>query len=344
MNNYFCVMPFYGARYDHSGYRGPCCLIDRRADIKQIQTDMLAGVRPQACDKCWTVEDSGNYSDRQLKNSTFDHYVDKDINFIEEDCRDGNYSKKIFQINTSNLCNSTCVTCGPNFSTAWATIQGIKTFKQISTSVLEKLPFDDIIMLNFVGGEPLFERKNFDILERLIDCGNTNCFISFTTNGSVDLSDQQYYILSQFKNINICLSIDGVGPVFEYLRYPLKWNILLDNINFFKSINVQMSVSYTISNLNIFYYDETISWFNSQGFNYNHNLVSYPVHFSPASLPISVKHKLNTHLISAHNHSEIDEGNFVMACKEIKRQDQLKNISIKDYLPEFYNIIPQDLR
>jgi sulfatase maturation enzyme AslB (radical SAM superfamily) len=305
---------------------------------------MLNGIRTPACKKCWNLEDIGVTSDRQLKNLAYDFYADKDIRFVEKDCTDGKFSQQIIKLYTSNLCNSTCVTCGPKLSTAWATLSKVKTYIRIDNDIISNLPFDEIKMLNFVGGEPFYEQRNFDILNKLIEVGNTNVFLSFTTNGSTELTEYQKEILKHFKNLNVCLSIDGIGLRFEYLRYPLKWDTLLENIKFFKSTDANLSVSYTISNLNILYYNETVDWFQSQGLKHNHIIVSYPAYFSPSALPLTIKQRLNNDLISAEQHKDIDDVNFINACEELKRQDQLKKIDIKNYLPEFYNIIPEELR
>lgn len=344
MNDYFCVLPFYGAEYNRERHTTPCCLLPANTDINQLQTEMLSGQRPIACQKCWTLEDQGKMSDRQLKNSAFDFYKNRAIEFVEEDCRKGNYSTQIVKLYTSNLCNSTCVTCGPEASTAWATLKNIKVLSTIAQPIIDSFNYKDFIMVNFVGGEPLKEKKNFDILLKLIAIGNTACFISMTTNGSVQLSTKQKDILKEFKNLNICLSIDGIEKRFEYIRFPLKWDTLLENIGFFKENNIQLSVSYTISNLNITYYQETINWFNLQGLEHNHILVSYPNYFSPSALPKEVKEQLNNSISAAVNHCDIDDKNFINACREIKNQDMLKNIKIKDYLPEFYDLIPISLR
>ena len=36
---------------------------------------------------------------------------------------------------------------------------------------------------------------------------------------------------------------------------------------------------------------------------------------------------------------EKDLANFRVAIEELQEQDRLKNISLKDYMPEFYNIV-----
>jgi sulfatase maturation enzyme AslB (radical SAM superfamily) len=322
MNKSFCVLPFYGAEFISSNVITPCCLLPYNVDVKQLQEDILNDKRPAACQKCWVLEDQGKTSNRQLKNAMFDYYIDKDIQIIEDECRAGNFSTKIVQLCTSNLCNSTCVTCGPNLSTAWATLENKKTFKILEKSTIDSIDYANLVTISFVGGEPLYEKINFNILKKLIDVNNTDCFISATTNGSVKLTSEQIALLKQFKNLNLCLSIDGTGKVFEYLRFPLKWSVLLDNIELYRSLKIDLSVSYTISNLNTLYHNETITWFDKMKLPYNHNVVNFPAYFSPTVLP----NEVNSHLLDD--------------CRdEIVRQDNLKNIKIQDYLPEFYELI-----
>jgi MoaA/NifB/PqqE/SkfB family radical SAM enzyme len=285
MNDYFCVLPFFGAEFTPSGFTTPCCLVPTNTDIKQLQTEMLAGQRPTACQKCWKLEDQGLTSNRQIKNSTFDLHKNRDLRYIEEDCQNGKFNSQIIQLYTSNLCNSTCVTCGPQVSTAWATLKKVKTFDIIDQTILDSLVYKDFVILTFVGGEPFYENRNFEILQKLIDVDNTDCYISFVTNGSTNISDKQINILKQFKNLNICLSIDGVGPVFEYLRYPLSWDKLLENIKLYRGLGINLSVSYTISNLNVLYHEETVAWFDSENLVYNYNPINNPEYFAPAVLP-----------------------------------------------------------
>ena len=195
----------------------------------------------------------------------------------------------------SNTCNSTCVTCGSASSSAWAPLEkkmGIIPHSATSMTkedILNNLNFKELISLNLMGGEPLYEKLNFYILETLLEHNNSNCFIQITTNGSVSLSDYQKNLLKKFKNLNFNLSIDGVGKVFEYMRFPLKWNDLTENLAFFKTLTDNISVSYTISNLNALYHYDTIDWFKENNLNYNFNPVNKPSHFRPSALPSAIK-------------------------------------------------------
>ena len=346
MNDYFCVMPFFGAEISPViGRVSPCCFLKRNSDIKKIRNEMLQKKRPMECSTCWQLEDKGIKSDRQYKNESFDYYTNKDITTIEQDCLQGNYSEQIVKLYTSTLCNSTCVTCRPEASSAWAALTKSKSKSlTLSDTLLHQIKYKDLKMLSFVGGEPLYEKKNFEILDNLAQSGNTDCFISMVTNGSVSLSDSQIKTITQFKNLNLCLSIDGIESKFEYVRYPLKWKKLLENISMFRYFGVQLSVSYTISNLNILYYNETIDWFKSQGLAFNHNVVNDPVWYAVNSLPVSIKSKLpqeSQYLLRPHELQ--DDHNFALFVKNIEHQDSLKNISMVDYMPEMHRLIKQNV-
>lgn len=314
-------MPFFGAEYNKSGFDTPCCLMapsDR--SMEQIREDFINDVRPRECNKCWANEDLGLESDRQLKNQAYDFYADRDIKFVKKDCAKGLYSQQIVKLYTSNICNSTCVTCNATASSAWAALDGKHIeIKKIPDHTLSGMDLTQIKMLTFVGGEPLYEKLNFEILEQLIHADNTDCFISMVTNGSTKINQRQIDILSKFKNLNFCLSIDGVGSVFEYLRYPLKWNVLLDNIVLYRSLGIQLSVSYTISNLNVLYHKETIEWFNDNHLQFNHNVVYYPEYFHPDVL---AGHPLADQCIA-----------------ELRKQDKLKGIDARNYIPRFIDSI-----
>ena len=335
MNEYYCVMPFFGLELQ-PGVTTPCCLLPNDANISQVQQTMLDGKRPQECRKCWDLEDRGFESDRMIKNKSFDYYTDKDIEFLEQECKDKKFSPQILKIYTSTLCNSTCVTCNPKFSTAWASLKGIPIVNQtINNSRLDTINWEEVKMLSLLGGEPLYEKKNLEILEKLYQVGNHDCFIDVTTNASVKLSDKHLSMLSKFKKVNFCLSIDGIGKEFEYIRYPLKWDAVESNIAEYRKAGISLSISFTISNLNILSYDKITHWFKSNGLPYNYNLVTHPRLFSVNSLPEQVKQGLPF----VRSHQSEDSGYFDMFVNELESQDKLKGINVKDYLPELSKVI-----
>ena len=326
----FCVNPFYSLEIPENT---SCCLLPRFADVERIKQQMLDGKRPPDCAKCWNLEDSGRNSDRLLKNKTLDFYSNIDLHQLLKLAQDNKNKTTMYKIDTSNACNATCVTCGEHLSTGWQ--QLLNNNDIIATSkkwTVDKQTLDSNIDYNeakcivFRGGEPLLSNQNFVVLEKLIQAGNTDCFISFVTNGSIRPTAKQTELIKQFTTVNFCFSIDGIGPVFDYLRYPLEWSVVEDNVQWARQQGFVVSVSYTKSNLNRLYEDETFKWLDKFDIDYLINPVYVPNYFAPQIWPGDDAYK-----------SKLWE-----ACKqEIARQDQLKGISINDYLPELAAILQQ---
>jgi hypothetical protein len=347
-NTTFCVLPFFGLELPS---RSPCCLLPEDYNLDQIKADMLVGRRSGACKKCWNLEDHGVKSDRQIRNETLDFHFDKDLGGLFEMAQQGTSCTVHYEIDSSNVCNSTCVTCDSSASSLWGDLlrrngQPAKKNWTIKTETfLPDIDFSRARFIGFRGGEPLLSTTNFEILQRLIDHNNTDCFINFTTNGSVKLTVAQKEILGKFSHVNMCFSIDGIGPVFEYLRYPSKWNTILDNIDYCRQHNITISASYTVSNLNVLYHDQTCAWFRDNQIRFIINPVYHPTYFRPGALPQTVKNQIlsNQHSLDLAGflgqHSSKDELDYKQFCQQIHLQDTWKNIQLQDYLPELANLL-----
>jgi hypothetical protein len=342
--NTFCVLPWF-SREINNKQTVACCLLPKNHDIELIKTDLLDGIRNPACSACWDLEDKGKASRRQIENTFLDYKLDRDISLIQNDCKTNNYNINLYQITTSNLCNQACVSCSSNFSTKWSEIDrnlGNIPIKNFTSNVDSfDIDFYTAKRITLLGGEPLFDSTSFSILKKLIDSDNTNCFVSFVTNGSINLSAQQLDLLSKFSDLNICVSIDGIGPVFEYMRWPGKWKTLTKNLDQYRTVAKEVSVSYTISSLNALYYDQTVDWFKENNLDYNHNIVSNPNWLSLKNMPVKLKHQLANKQNFVTNFSDISglEISTETISQHIKLQDRAKKIDIKDYMPEFWHLL-----
>jgi sulfatase maturation enzyme AslB (radical SAM superfamily) len=345
MNDYYCVLPFYSVETD---FTNPdqniyCCRLAPGTKIEQVRADITNKTRSANCKTCWNLEDRGMTSERQVHNNTLDFLLDLNLDNIEKQSLQTGFDPRVIKLATSNLCNGQCVTCNSTWSSSWAALENKSTkYRGIRQGQVDfDIQWDKIVSLSFVGGEPLLEKQNFKILQTLLDLGNTNCFISIVTNGSIELSDSQVDVLKQFKNVNICISIDGVGHVFEYLRFPLKWDKLISNLNLFRSITNNISVSCMISNLSIYYYTEIMAFFQQHQLSYVCKQITHPAIFAPNNLPNTVKE-----IISDRNNKYADEVNAFLQLgnhndllyqkflAELDRQHGLKQIELRDYAPE----------
>jgi sulfatase maturation enzyme AslB (radical SAM superfamily) len=274
-----------------------------------------------------------------------DYLLDLNLDNIENISTKKGFNPVKVKLATSNLCNGQCITCNSSLSSSWAALEGKST--QYKTFDLTQLDINwaEIVSLSFVGGEPMLEKQNFAVLETLVEQHNTNCFVSFVTNGSIELSQYQLEILSKFPRLNVCVSIDGTGNSFEYMRYPLQWQRLVNNIGLFKTVG-EVSVSCMISNLNIYYYSQFVDFFRDTGINYLCKQITDPTIFVPGNLPESAKAVIRSNNIkyavevdSFLNTGSYNPEKYQRFKKEIARQDALKGINITDYMPVVANFL-----
>jgi MoaA/NifB/PqqE/SkfB family radical SAM enzyme len=337
----FCVLPWYSKEYSETATA--CCLLPPTHNLGQIKNDLLAGIQNESCNKCWKIEQNGEKSRRQYENEFLDFKLDRDLNLIQQDCADHKNQTILYQIKTSNLCNQACVSCSKSASTKWGELEykysGLKIFRFALDLDSVDIDYANAKRIEFVGGEPFFDQKTFAVLENLILHGNRDCYISIVTNGSVNLNQKQIDLLSSFKDLNLCISIDGIGPVFEYVRWPGKWHNLLENIQQYRK-HFNINVSYTISGLNAFYYNETTKWFKDQKLSYNPNLVTWPQWLSLENAPLPIKqHFSSSDFLSNWSRTNGNEISIEKFRAEIIKQDQLKQISIRSYMPALADII-----
>lgn len=351
----FCVLPWLGREINWNNKETHCCLLPENYNIDTVKHALLNGDQPKECQKCWNLENQQLKSDRQVKNAALDYYWDRDLELIKQDVKNGLDKILMLKLLTSYTCNAVCISCNANSSSKWGELEQIikptapeRKYKFVDLDLIkQRVDFADLKMLSLLGGEPFSEKKNFDLLEHIIDLGNTNIFLSMVTNGSVKLTTRQKNILSKFKNLNISISIDGTDKVFEYLRFPLQWNDLVDNLVFFKEITDNVSSNYTLSNLNILYHTQTIEWFDQNNIVYSINPIYHPAWLQPRALPENIKKILKEKLSKVdYNtfvgpiHTDLDMKKFNSMLEQIKIQDTAKKIRMQDYLPELYKLLP----
>lgn len=315
---------------------------------------MIQGQRPAACSKCWMREDQGVKSDRQLLNETLDFLLDKDIESIKAQALEHDDKILMLKIHTSFTCNATCVPCNATASSSWNSLN-----KKINPSlpslqhhvidfekIKNQVDFSALVSLSLLGGEPFYEKKNLEILEYVLSQGNDRVLLTFVTNGSVELDYRWKKVLSRFKNINFSISIDGTGPVFEYVRYPLSWRTLNDNLEFYRGISNSVGSNYTVTNVNVFYHDQTVRWFLDQKLPFMISPVQFPKHFHynvlPAELKSIIAEKISRVPLEYQLQFDHDTScyeTYSIFRRAIAQQDQAKGILMRDYLPEFYEAL-----
>jgi hypothetical protein len=242
----------------------PCCLyppeqiVHNKIDLTQWRekTNIINSYTDKNCSDC-------NFLDRtKVRRSR------RELSFltVPDNAKVGDPSFLEIQLDTT--CNGGCIMCGPHFSSYWAQELKIPIVTSAREDYLSKIAklvdFQKVNNIILLGGEPLLSTVD----ERLIDLIDdpSQVSIQFTTNGSIYPKDARIQHWEKFKNVNINFSIDGIQRRFEYIRYPLKWEVVEKNMLRMQAEmpgNVTFKINHTVNILNLLFFDEFEEWFNN---------------------------------------------------------------------------------
>jgi organic radical activating enzyme len=232
-------------------------LVDSRNNWPTTQID--------SCKSCWDNEDQNYPSYRQ-----------HNIEWIKDLGNDPTSAELLrLDYSVGKLCNAKCIICGSHASTTWIaedykfndTTQTYKIVEQPTDSLIKDLDLSKLQILYLIGGEPLMSAAPVEILKKIEAQGNiSNLMCQLSTNGSIIPSDELIAYWKKCKGVQLFASIDAVGSAFEYIRNPLKWQKVEDNLDYMVSIgtNIQVDISLTLGLHNIDELENTYLWHRSK--------------------------------------------------------------------------------
>lgn len=255
---------------------------------QDVRDSMLKGERHEMCKVCWDKEDKGKTSYRQN--------IDK---FVEDS------EKYVIDINCGNVCNLACRMCAPGLS---------RKLKKdydffVDHNLNFKTPTDDFFTLDLnpdpvnsiqwkwitentdkigglklAGGEPLVNKQVISLFRKMVTDGiSKNINLSFYTNG-LEISNHTE-LLNQFKGVYVNFSVEAVGELYHYIRYPGFFEEFDFNVKYFmnRSTNLKdLAFNVVVSILNVLNLDSLKEWLPTDNVGY--------VNVFPEDRGISVKH------------------------------------------------------
>ena len=221
------------------------------------------GNRPSSCNFCWRKEDAGLSSgrERRIANPAEDPY---EVELLT------------MHYNVAPLCNAKCITCGSNWSSAWAAEDekfntvgvGFRSFNQIRKSEPEfNVDFSKLTQVYFNGGEPFLSTDINKILTKVKEqqCSLDKLSLVVNTNCSIMPTKKDVALWNECKSILLICSVEAVGPQFEYIRYPLSWNEVANNVANFGQLfdtPLAINISPNLGVHNALEFPKLVDWFN----------------------------------------------------------------------------------
>lgn len=262
--------------------------------LKDVRKTMLAGIDHPLCERCHKEESLGANSRRRLecertsldeaRTAQFtapDGAINlREIPLVEMDLRLG------------NKCNLRCRSCSPGESSGWykewketvwhkfshnqrevvfkekdgkIEIHGGDIFNWYEVSPLLKdieTWIHGVRKIHIVGGEPLLIDEHLDFLEKVVHLGAA-ADMELDYNSNLTVVPEKYLkIWPHFRRISIGVSIDGVGGVNDYIRYPSRFESVIKNLDRLKSALPNLSTWFTVTVMayNHYYMPELIEW------------------------------------------------------------------------------------
>jgi MoaA/NifB/PqqE/SkfB family radical SAM enzyme len=149
---------------------------------------------------------------------------------------------------------------------------------------------DQIRQVNLVGGEPMLIRQCMDVIRHLVDSGVAkNIVLQVTTNGMV-LPDGWLELAAQFRQVTLTFSLDGYGPISEYIRFPSVWTEIQANIDKFMTLkNAYFLVNTTVQVYNMLHVVDMIRFCDERKIEFRYHFLQGPAHLSPLVMPASIR-------------------------------------------------------
>jgi hypothetical protein len=213
---------------------------------QEIRNSMLAGEQVAGCRKCYQEEyGSGVPQPKNIKRNHKSMRVKENWMWNEDNQNNiidkNNIRIRYLELAFGNHCNLKCRTCNGILSTTWydddnklAKYYADRKFHKEVVNVESEWNVNDFIHveeIKFTGGEPMLHPDFIKTIDMIISTGRQHLItLDIFTNASWIPREKILSRLMQFKQVTINLSVDGLGYVNDYIRFPSEWTTVNDSV------------------------------------------------------------------------------------------------------------------
>jgi MoaA/NifB/PqqE/SkfB family radical SAM enzyme len=353
----FCALPFGHTTVTTNGDFLVCCLhhvpakdavnintagFDRWNQSKylnEVRNSFEKNQRHPGCISCWRKEDAGEPS---MRTRTQQEY--RILGITKKSTTPVNV-----EVQLGNLCNLKCLMCNDHQSSAILAenIQlGINRFDQRDFSWnetgfqnLRALVDSGTRVLNIRGGEPFYNKPLLDLIENLPEEKCARIMLHITTNAT-QWNDRWANAIKKFKLVRLMYSIDAVGDLYEYMRYPATWSVTESNVEQMSQLsNVRSMIHCVVQNLNCMSLRPLIEWAQEKNIYLQLEQLHHPSWLAMTNLPNTLKQQAINELETILSR---DLENYLKIFLEMSRS-QLVNSFAKPNDTELWNLFQSQI-
>lgn len=302
--------------------------------IQQERKQMIENQPVESCrDTCWRPE-SDHLSSRRI--------------IMQGDLRTHSQLEsdpEILNIMIGTDCNMTCVYCCKHYSTAWARDVASNSYnvnhtddrfvisdkdrtrmmlsqKDLKKSQTRYVMSEELQLvyrasglkeIQISGGEPFLYLDLSDILKNI----PSNVSVRISSGLGVDEKRFSKEISKLPENVTLMISVENIGPAYEFTRYGNTWKRFLHNIKTIESSGISYNFNATVSNITLPGLLDFIQFAQDKS-----------IHFSPCTNPDFLSLNILDDFTKKEIKQNIDQyPDFVKESLEIDPTDQ----QIKDF-------------
>jgi molybdenum cofactor biosynthesis enzyme MoaA len=152
---------------------------------------------------------------------------------------------------------------------------------------------ENLRQLCLAGAEPQLEPRYAHAIEYLIKRDvSQNIHLELITNATI-INKRFLENLKKFKSVSVHVSLDGVGPVQEYIRYPARWPVVHKNVRILREeYGFYVLAIPTVQAYNMLFLADIYKFAREMGIQVScSNILQYPEWLRPDVMPRSA-HRL----------------------------------------------------
>jgi len=303
---------------------------------RKIRKQMIEGDQVEGCEPCYQLEDLGipSYRENYIKDWMGFHrnapeiknIIDKSIKndyFVEE-------SPQYLDFRLGTLCNLKCRMCqSQNSSAIYKELKDDTIYTEEERAfVIENThwnQFDDYTIpwfdepdflatveewlpnvnrLYFTGGEPTIIQRVYWILEKCVEMGIAKDIDLVFNSNMTNIQPRFLDLVVKFRDVLMCLSVDGYNTTNEYIRSGSTWSIVDKHIREYAESDVVGNILfspvvqiYNILNItDLLDYAEEITNASGRRIDISFLMNNYPKCLDIRNLPKNIRDEAKTRL------------------------------------------------